>query len=111
LRLATYNSGVALTMKQLKDQATEPAACPLCLRPNVNPSDHHLVPKSRGGRVTETICRDCHTAIHATFTNKELEREYSTIEALMAHEELAALIKYIGRQRGKVRTRTNRRRR
>ncbi len=96
-------------MKQLKEQAAEPPACPLCERPNRSPSDHHLVPKSRGGKVTETLCRDCHTAIHATFTNKELEREYSTIEALMAHEELRALIRFIAKQRGKVRTRTSRR--
>ena len=100
---------MALTIKQLKEQAEEPAACPLCERPNRNPSDHHLVPKSRGGRVTKTICRDCHSAIHATFTNKELEREYSTIEALMAHPEFAAVIKFIAKQRGKVRTRTSRR--
>ena len=96
-------------MKRLKERADEPPACPLCERPNLHPSDHHLVPKSRGGRVTETICRDCHSAIHATFTNKELEREYSTIEALMAHEEFAAIIKFIGKQRGKVRTRASRR--
>ena len=96
-------------MKQLKDQASEPAACPLCLRPNLNPSDHHLVPKSRGGKVTETICRDCHTAIHATLTNKELEREYATIDALMAHEEFASLVTSIGPQRGPVRPRTSRR--
>lgn len=108
-RRVDYNLGVPITIKQLREQAQEPAACPLCERPNLSPSDHHLVPKSRGGRVTETICRDCHTAIHATFTNKELEREYSTFEALMAHEEFAALIRFIGKQRGKVRTRTSRR--
>ncbi len=95
----------APTMKELKEQGSEPPACPLCERANYHPSDHHLVPKSRGGRVTETICRDCHSAIHATFTNKELEREYATIEALMAHEKFAAMVRHIGKQRGKVKTR------
>lgn len=99
------------TLKDLKEQASAPLPCPLCERPNKNPSDHHLVPKSRGGKVTETICRDCHSAIHATFTNKELEREYATIEALLAHPEFAAQIRFIARQDGKVRTRTHRRKR
>lgn len=99
------------TMKELKEQAALPLPCPLCERPNYNPSDHHLVPKSRGGTVTKTICRDCHSAIHATFTNKELEREYASIDALLAHPELAAQIRFIARQDGKVRTRPHRRKR
>jgi hypothetical protein len=98
-----------LTMKELKELANAPPACPLCERPNYSPSDHHLVPKSRGGRVTETLCRDCHSAIHATFTNKELEREYATIDALMAHPQFARVIHHIAKQDGKVRTRQRRR--
>ncbi|MBX3227281.1 MAG: hypothetical protein KIT84_34905 [Labilithrix sp.] len=98
------------TMKELKEQAAAPLPCPLCERPNYNPSDHHLVPKSRGGKVTETICRDCHSAIHATFTNKELEREYATIEALLSHPGLATQIRFIGKQDGKVRTRATKKR-
>lgn len=94
-----------LTIKELKALAELPAACPLCRRPNQNPSDHHLVPKSRGGKVTETICRDCHTAIHATFTNKELEREYASIDALLGHAGFAKMIAHIAKQHGKVRTR------
>lgn len=98
-------------MKDLKAAASEPAACPLCGRPNRSPSDHHLVPKSRGGRVTETICRDCHTAIHATLSNKELEREYASVDALLAHPELARIIGFIARQDGRVRTRLSRKQR
>ncbi|MFO0758166.1 MAG: hypothetical protein U0359_16845 [Byssovorax sp.] len=82
-----------------------PDACPICQRPNFHPSDHHLVPKSRKGKVTETICRDCHRAIHATFTNKELERERSTVETLLAHEGFAKMVAFIRKQDpgGKVR--------
>jgi hypothetical protein len=79
-----------------------PLPCPLCGRPNEHPSNHHLVPKSRGGRVTEAICRDCHRAIHATFSNKELAQTYNTVDALMAHEELARMIRFIGKQDGRV---------
>ena len=92
------------TLKELKLQASEPDPCPLCERPNYNPSDHHLVPKTRGGTVTETICRDCHSAIHATFSNKELERQYATVDALLLHEGFARIIRFIAKQDGKVRT-------
>jgi hypothetical protein len=81
--------------------------CPLCERPNFHPSDHHLVPKSRGGKLTATLCRDCHRAIHATFSNKELERDYHPREALLAHEGLRRMIAFIAKQDpgGKVRVR------
>jgi hypothetical protein len=76
----------------------EPDLCPLCERPNYFPSDHHLIPKSRGGRVTKTICADCHRAIHATFSNKELEKTYHTVEALLAHPDFAKVIAFLRRQ-------------
>jgi hypothetical protein len=84
-------------------------SCPLCERPNYHPSDHHLVPKSRGGKVTATLCRDCHVAIHATFTNKELEARYHTPEALLEHDGLRAMVRFIARQDpgGKVRVRAS----
>ena len=97
-----------VTLKELKEQAKLPLPCPLCERPNLKPSDHHLVPRTRGGKVTKTLCQDCHSAIHATFSNKELERQYATIEALLSHEGFAAIIRFIAKQPGRVRTRLNR---
>lgn len=72
-----------------------------------------MVPKSRGGRATTTICRDCHTAIHAVLTNKELAESYSTPEALLAHEQLRRVIAFIRKQDpgGRVRTRATQSRR
>jgi hypothetical protein len=89
-----------------RDEA--PSPCPLCLRPNYWPSDHHLVPKSRGGKVTETICQDCHGAIHQLFSNKELEREHSTVESLLADERFKKTVAFIAKQDPKRRTRTRR---
>lgn len=88
------------TLADLKN--APPDSCPLCTRPNYHPTDHHLVPRSRGGKDTATLCRDCHRAIHATFTNKQLEREYSSVEALMAHEGFAKQVKFIAKQDGRV---------
>jgi hypothetical protein len=75
-----------------------PEACPLCERPNFFPSDHHLIPKSRGGRITKTICKNCHGMIHATFSNKELEKEYHTVEALLAHPTIAKQVAFLRKQ-------------
>jgi hypothetical protein len=79
-----------------KEPAVEP--CPLCERPNLRSSDHHLVPKSRGGRLTVAICNDCHKAIHAVFSNKELEASYCTVDALLGHEVFARMVAFIARQ-------------
>jgi hypothetical protein len=94
------------TIKELKEQAQqEPDPCPLCARPNFSPSDHHLIPRTRGGKVTETVCQDCHSAIHATFSNKELERDFNSVDSLMNHAGFMKLINYISKQDGKVKTR------
>lgn len=84
------------------------ATCPLCKRPNLRPSDHHLIPRSRGGKETANVCEDCHEAIHETFSNKELERDYNTVEALLAHPTLAKTIAFIAKQDPSRRTHTAR---
>ena len=72
--------------KSVKKNAGAAFHCPLCERSGdfLKPSKHHLVPKSRDGEVTADICADCHRQIHALFTLVELERDYSTVEALKA---------------------------
>jgi len=90
-----------LTLADLKHRPPDP--CPLCRRPNLHPSDHHLVPRCRGGEgETKTMCRDCHDALHSMFSNKELEREYSSVDALVAHEGFAKMIAFIAKQDGRV---------
>lgn len=79
--------------------------CPFCKREGTNITKHHLVPKSKGGKVTLRTCRDCHKAIHACFSHKELEREYHTMEALMTRESFRKMVSFISKQdpRRKVR--------
>ena len=51
------------------------ATCPLCQRPlEPGPSvdEHHLVPRSEGGKSKALIYRICHRKIHATFSEREL---------------------------------------
>ncbi len=70
--------------------------CFLCGRPlGARVEWHHPVPKSRGGRETAPVHPICHRTIHKALTNKELERGYSTPEALRAHPELARFLTWI----------------
>ena len=74
----------------------EPLTCFLCGRPLGRKIQwHHIVPKSRGGRETAPVHPICHRTIHATLTNKELERSYASAEKLRAQPELERFIAWI----------------
>jgi len=72
--------------------------CPLCEREVPELTEHHLVPRSRGGLDTVGICRDCHRQLHALFSNKLLETEINTYEAIMADERFVKYIKWVKRR-------------
>lgn len=74
--------------------------CPLCGRdiPEDQRDEHHMVPKSRGGRETQTLHRICHRQIHALFSEAELETNYSTAEALLAHPEMAKFVTWVAKK-------------
>jgi 5-methylcytosine-specific restriction endonuclease McrA len=76
-------------------QMTDLGDCPLCGRKLVSGSSvnqHHLVPRSRNGRDTIVLHRICHAAIHAALSEKELERQYNTMERLREHPQLSRFI-------------------
>ncbi|MCO5731895.1 HNH endonuclease [Rhizobium sp. SSA_523] len=81
-------------------QPPQPVICPLCDReiPEDQRDEHHLVPKSRGGRETQTLHRICHRQIHALFSEAELETDYASIEALLSHPEMAKFKAWISRK-------------
>jgi len=72
--------------------------CPLCGRETENMTKHHLVPKELGGKETADICADCHSAIHARYTNKELAESYHSLELIMADQNLTKAFKFLSKQ-------------
>lgn len=74
--------------------------CPLCERLVEEVSDHHLVPKSRGGRSTQPVCPDCHRMIHVLYDNKRLETELHSVAALQAEERFAKYLSWIRKRPG-----------
>lgn len=77
---------------------TKLEVCPLCKRELIHHNDHHLVPKSMGGKDVLDCCRDCHKAIHAMLPHKELKRYYHTVDRLLEHELLKKMIDWIAKQ-------------
>jgi hypothetical protein len=68
---------------------------------------HHAVPRAKGGTAddVELICGQCHTMVHATFTNHTLATVYPTVADLRAAPELAGFIKWVRKQPTTRRTR------
>lgn len=89
--------------------------CALCERLVSFTSGHHLIPRmrhnNRARRVHTTeelnskvgFCRDCHRMVHALLSERQLEREFNTIELLRAQPDVARYLVWVrGRPEGVV---------
>ncbi len=69
---------------------------------------HHLIPRTRHAnkRVKRTfrreelnrtvpLCPACHRQIHRSLTEKEMEKEYNTTEALLSHPEISRFVSWV----------------
>lgn len=74
--------------------------CELCGREVSFITQHHLVPKEEGGAhlPKAALCQPCHSTIHHTFSNKELAREYNSLEKLKNAGNLQKYLKWIRKQ-------------
>ena len=77
--------------------------CPLCLCPipaDVRQSEHHLVPRLKGGAKGPRVLvhQICHNEVHATLSEAELARAFNTPEALCAHEKLGAFFRWVAKK-------------
>lgn len=97
----------------MRDESANQSECPICGHEygKTEMTRHHLVPKSRKGRVTVSICRSCHRQVHALYTEKELEQRFDTLDKLVAAEEMQRWIRWIRKRRpnGRLRTRSSKR--
>lgn len=89
------------------DVATDYGICGLCGREE-RLTRHHLIPRTRHHNkrnkrefdreeVKETValCRPCHSQVHALLTEKELEREWNTIEKVREHPDVSRFVAWI----------------
>ena len=80
-----------------EDEVAAPVPnCWLCARPMGDVIEwHHPIPKSRGGKDKQPVHPICHQTIHANFTNSDLEKRYSTAEAMLSHEAIKRFVDWI----------------
>ena len=82
--------------------------CELCKRGEIETTRHHLIPRTthknkKTKKETEhedriktvPLCRPCHSQIHRIFTEKQLEREWNTIELLLTHPDVIKFVRWI----------------
>jgi len=76
--------------------------CPICQRevPEKYQEKHHLVPKSKNGRITIKICCNCGDMLHDFFSNKALRDNFNTIESIVSNEKVQKWIKWIRKKPG-----------
>lgn len=88
----------------------EAADCELCLRAVDRYTVHHLVPRAAGGNhgPKAKLCPTCHRQLHALFSENTLAREFSSIEALRANEQVHSYLKWVRKQSGGVNFRVRR---
>jgi hypothetical protein len=82
--------------------------CELCEREPIKLTKHHVIPVTRHPnkktkRETSRddrhkvawICRPCHDQIHVLISEKDMEREYNTIEKLKSHPGVQKFILWV----------------
>jgi hypothetical protein len=82
---------------QREDEATSVVvACWLCGRPTGKTIVwHHPVPKSRGGRDVVPMHAICQQTLIANFTNSELQRHGTDVEALLANPKVRKFVDWV----------------
>jgi len=82
--------------------------CSLCGRTVSFTTDHHLIPRcTHGGKTVKNkfttlekhvkvdFCRDCHRMVHAIISERNLVKQYHTIESLQEHPEIANYLLWV----------------
>lgn len=79
------------------DEAEAPVAeCWLCSRPMGTMTEwHHPLPKSRKGRDKVPVHPICHQAIHASFTNAQLERIGMAVVQVRDHPDVGKFLAWV----------------
>ena len=82
-----------------EEKAPTALACWLCGRPTGKTIVwHHPVPKSRGGRDVVAMHPICHQTLIANFTNSELQRFATDVDALLANPNVRKFVDWVAKK-------------
>ena len=74
-----------------------PKACTFCKMTALT-RGHHMIPKSKGGRITVPACETCESYIHRTWTHNQLRDTYNNVETILADEGFQKFLKWRRKQ-------------
>lgn len=57
--------------------------------------EHHLIPRTFKGKETITLHKICHRQIHVLFSERELLKEFHTIDKLLTNEGIQNFVKWV----------------
>jgi hypothetical protein len=63
--------------------------------PGPSIDQHHLMPRSHGGKEAVWMHRICHQAIHAQLSERELAERFHTVEVFLAHPALRRFVGWV----------------
>jgi hypothetical protein len=75
----------------------EIAICAFCDRETLT-RGHHVVPKSKGGRIVVPTCVSCEDFIHGTWSHNELRDTFNTVEKIRADERYRRFRGWLAKQ-------------
>ncbi len=71
--------------------------CAFCGRVTTT-REHHVVPRSKGGKVILPTCESCENFIHNTWSHTELHDRYDTVEKVQADERFQRFLSWLLKQ-------------
>ena len=70
--------------------------CPLCRRELDSTAEKHmLITKHNNGKPVERLHKICHRKLHELFSEKELEKRYNNVEALLSREDVQNFVEWL----------------
>src|SRR4051812_24666861 len=97
--------------------------CEFCGRVDTKLPRHHLIPRARHrrgairrhfdkaeltGRLA-MLCRACHKFVHTVLSERQLAKEYNTVEQLLLHPEITKFVSWVARRPSGLRVSSSRR--
>lgn len=103
---AVENRGGAAVVRFMPIQI---ACCAFCDRETCT-RGHHVVPRSKGGKIVVPTCESCEDFIHSTWSHNELRDTFNTVEKIRADERFGRFLKWLLKQSSQSVHRTKRNR-
>jgi len=63
--------------------------------PRQQACEAHVQPRGAKPHRAVPLCPACHRQIHHSLTEKEMEKEYNTTEALLSHPEILRFVSWV----------------